>query len=211
MALEDLLTRLEMRGVDTGETPRNQGRVAAKPVPVLGCTPDTPDTPQNGDGGPAGKTGGTDETEPIACTRRVDAIESRSSETTVQASVLPMPAAHEAAIRTWLAYVKDADVTVNDEVLAECRSNVYARAYFLRLAEGVPHLGEPDDRPRCNQCANLTPSGHCLAAWRGEILAHSDFMPVPDLPLRCEAYKPMDVEQDDPEESRGCRRGPILN
>lgn len=50
MALDDLLTMLEQRAVDTPDTPCNPSKESAKPAPILACTPDTADTPQNDKG-----------------------------------------------------------------------------------------------------------------------------------------------------------------
>ena len=55
---------------------------------------------------------------------------------------------------------------------------------------------EIDERRRCDQCANLTGRGLCLAAWRGEIVASRNFEPVCDLPQRCIGYLPKATETD---------------
>lgn len=55
---------------------------------------------------------------------------------------------------------------------------------------------EYDDRRRCDQCANLTEHGSCLAAMRGEINSSRIYSPVPDLPQRCVGYLPMATEAD---------------
>lgn len=45
-----------------------------------------------------------------------------------------------------------------------------------------------DEMVTCQQCANLSGRGRCLAAARGEIDAARDYSPVPDLRRRCERY-----------------------
>lgn len=68
-------------------------------------------------------------------------------------------------------------------------------------------LREIDERRRCDQCANLTGRGLCLAAWRGEIVASRNFEPVRDLPQRCVGYLPKPGE---PDQRTGRQRWPGL-
>ena len=64
-----------------------------------------------------------------------------------------------------------------------------------------------DLRP-CLWCRNLTRSGRCLAAWRGELRAARDYSPTkPDLPQRCIGYLP---PGDDPDQRPGRERWPEL-
>lgn len=64
-----------------------------------------------------------------------------------------------------------------------------------------------DLRP-CTWCRNLTRSGRCLAAWRGELRAARDYEPTfPGQPHRCIGYVPRD---DDPERTTGRERWPEL-
>ena len=53
-------------------------------------------------------------------------------------------------------------------------------------------LPDTDDRRTCQQCTNLTPSGRCLAAARGELpyVASRRYEPVQDVLRRCEGYAP---------------------
>lgn len=98
--------------------------------------------------------------------------------------------AEEAAIRAWLAHIEETDEAIIAIVLEQCRADAEALRYFLRRAAEVPQSADYDDRRRCNQCANLTPRGLCLAARRGEIVASRNYEPVRDFPRRCEGYAP---------------------
>jgi hypothetical protein len=57
--------------------------------------------------------------------------------TVAVASPLPPPlsAGDEAAIRAWLAHIAETDLETIAEVLDHCRTDMEARAYFLRRAE----------------------------------------------------------------------------
>lgn len=110
--------------------------------------------------------------------------------------VVAMTAKEEMAIRTWLVHIEEPDTDVA-EVLKKCRVNMEVRAYFLWCADEVPRP-EPDydDRRNCGQCVNLAPSGLCLAARRGEIIANPTYHPVGDVPRRCEGYAPRPDDSD---------------
>lgn len=83
-----------------------------------------------------------------------------------------LTADEEMTIRAWLVQIEESDADIIAEVLDRCRADPEARAYFLRRADEVPRPMPGDyDRRHCAQCANLAPSGLCLAAWRGEIIA----------------------------------------
>jgi hypothetical protein len=119
-----------------------------------------------------------------------------------------MTAEEETAIRIWLAHIEETDTDIIAEVLIQCRADLEARAYFLRRADEVPRpLPDDDDRRHCAQCANRAPSGLCLAARRGEIIASRTYHPVDHLPRRCEGYAP---GPDDPDRRPGCERWPGL-
>lgn len=64
-----------------------------------------------------------------------------------------------------------------------------------------------DDRRCCNECANLLLSGHCQAAQNRDISASYSYMPIPDLPRRCEAFAPL---PDDLDQRAGAERWPGL-
>ena len=69
---------------------------------------------------------------------------------------------------------------------------------YRAIAEerGSVLLSDEDDRRRCDQCANLTERGLCLAARRGDIVASREYRPVPALPRRCEGYAPKATDTD---------------
>lgn len=73
---------------------------------------------------------------------------------------------------------------------------------------------EADDGMRaCIDCANLSPGGRCLAAWRGEsmgagIATSRSWRPrEPERPQRCGAYKPGPADSD---RRTGRERWPFL-
>jgi hypothetical protein len=111
-------------------------------------------------------------------------------------------------VRAWLSHIGQTDEASTAEVLAKCRADPGALAYFLnRAAETAIPLMDDDNRRYCAQCANLTPKGRCLAAWRGEIMAGRNYSPVPDLLRRCEGYLP---KASDPDPRTGRQRWPGL-
>jgi hypothetical protein len=108
-------------------------------------------------------------------------------------------------------------------ILADARNTEADRAEALAVA-----LGDPDNallsfralaaraierfsdtRRTCRQCANLSPQGRCLAAWRGERPwgALPGYSPVADLPQCCPSYRP---EANDPDRRTGRERWPSL-
>lgn len=97
----------------------------------------------------------------------------------------------EAVINAWLGHIEETDPAVIDSVLNDCRINAKIRNWFLvQAAEEPKPVMWPDDRRCCNQCANLTQRGLCLAAWRGEINASRNYEPICDLLMRCGCYEP---------------------
>jgi hypothetical protein len=79
----------------------------------------------------------------------------------------PLSDADGARVRAWLTYIGEADTATVGEVLDKCEPNREARAYFLRRAAEAPGADTWDNRRACDQCANLTRRGRCLAAGRG--------------------------------------------
>lgn len=78
-------------------------------------------------------------------------------------------------------------------------------APFSELRVDVAAWG--DLRP-CLVCRNLSPTGRCLAAWRGEIDGSRDYFPsIRNQPKRCYGYAPTDA---DPEQTPGRERWPYL-
>src|SRR5690348_15936849 len=53
--LDDLLSILESRGIDTSATACETTKVSAKPAPIKACTSATPATSKNSDGGNEGR------------------------------------------------------------------------------------------------------------------------------------------------------------
>jgi hypothetical protein len=77
------------------------------------------------------------------------------------------------------------------------------RALMAERADAPPPARKGDDRMQtCRQCANLTATGRCLAALRGEdfgpgIAVSRQFAPLePDRPQRCAAYAPGSGDAD---------------
>lgn len=104
----------------------------------------------------------------------------------------------ESTIRAWLAHIGETDTATIAEVLDKCGTDTKARQDLIRWIEKTrpqPVTFE-DDRRRCDQCANLTGRGHCLAAWRGEIAVTRLYEPVRDLLHRCPGYLPKAAETD---------------
>lgn len=115
-----------------------------------------------------------------------------------------MTTEEETAVRAWLTYIEETDSEIITLVLRRCQSDVEVRAYILRHAEEVTRpMPDNDDRRHCAQCANLAPSGLCLAAWRGEIIASRTYRPIDYLPRRCEGYLP---RSDDRNQRPRCKR-----
>jgi hypothetical protein len=114
----------------------------------------------------------------------------------------------ESAVRAWLAYIEEKDEAIIADVLTRCRTDPEARRYFVARSSQAPRLTVfYDDRRRCDQCANLTDRGRCLAARRGEIVAGRDYEPIRDLLRRCEGYAP---GPDDSDRRQGRDRWPGL-
>lgn len=90
---------------------------------------------------------------------------------TVAVASHPAPALSEndeAAIRAWLAYIAETNADTISEVLAQCRTDMEARAYFLRRAEEVPSPVAGDQWVRCVECHRFRridhPNlGHCAS------------------------------------------------
>ena len=120
----------------------------------------------------------------------------REIEATNKATV-PMSPGEESAIRAWLAHIEESDPAIIADLLEKCRTDADARSYFIGRAAEVPRpWGIDDDRRHCDQCANLTGRGLCLAARRGEIVANRIYTPVRDLLHRCEGYAPGPEDTD---------------
>lgn len=112
-------------------------------------------------------------------------------------TIVPMIQKDEAAILAWLVHIDETDPAALAEVMNKCAEDIKERTFFLKLALEVPYpVAIADDRRHCDQCANLTERGLCLAARRGEINATRIHTPVRDLPQRCVGYLPKASDMD---------------
>ncbi|MBY0377262.1 MAG: hypothetical protein K2Q33_01695 [Gammaproteobacteria bacterium] len=91
----------------------------------------------------------------------------------------------------WLETIGETNAEAIAMVIRQCQEDTTVRDYFLgvAMARRTANIDMSDDRRYCYQCANLSPTGHCLAVRRGEIKASRDYRPMGDLPLRCEGYQ----------------------
>lgn len=112
-------------------------------------------------------------------------------------ATVSMTPEEETAIRAWLAHTEETALATIADVLDRCRVDLNERKILLRWADEAPRpLAVDDDRRRCDQCANLTGRGLCLAARRDEINAARIHEPVPDLLQRCVGYMPKASDAD---------------
>lgn len=109
----------------------------------------------------------------------------------VKTTPVSMTQEEETAIRAWLVHIEETDPATIAAVMDKCLTNIDERKILLQWAKVVPRPpAVDDDRRRCDQCANLTERGLCLAARRGEINATRIHEPVRDLLQRCIGYMP---------------------
>jgi hypothetical protein len=65
-----------------------------------------------------------------------------------------------------------------------------------------------DNRRRCQHCLNLSRVGTCaVASPGGPVSARRGYEPIPDIPRRCEGYRP---NEEDPDQRPGAERWPGL-
>ena len=226
MALVDLLTKMEGREVDTSDTACNPPEVSGKPAPNMACTRATPATPETIAGGAGSLILGIGDTSTTYCWWLVhfrdrnpvevacypeatrteilekypDAVAAKPFTPTIRQPSAPMTTEEEAAIRAWLALIKETDPATITEVMGRCQRDVDARDYFTRRgADSLQKIGISaafyDDRRTCNQCSNLI-ARRCQAAKRGEIVASRNYEPIRELPRRCEGYAPGAADPD---------------
>lgn len=113
------------------------------------------------------------------------------------------------ALRVALADPADALICVR-ALVAELEPKRYARAH-----EAGPYTAAPlatrtsDDRRTCRDCANLSGTGRCLSAARGnrDTDAGRSGFPIDDLLRRCAGYAP---GADDPDRRPGAERWPVM-
>ena len=112
-------------------------------------------------------------------------------------------------IITWLNSIGETNAEAIASAIRRCQEDMAVRDYFLgvAMAHKTANMDIDDDRRYCHQCANLNPTGHCLAAWRGENKASRNYRLLGDLPLRCEGYQP---KPDDPDQRQAYERWPKL-
>jgi hypothetical protein len=127
----------------------------------------------------------------------------------------PRPAcAGEDRVRAWLAQIGEDDPGSIEEVLAKCRADAEARAYYLRRADEIPL--PPWQRPEatvdsglrsCTECRNISDEGFCRAVRRGELRGVRTWQPDPTLSRRCVSYAP---GPDNRDQRPGRERWPFL-
>lgn len=140
---------------------------------------------------------GLDTERPLAGLAELALADSRQAQAVNSSPVAPLASEEESAIRAWLTHIEETDPITIADVLDKCRADLNERKVLLRWAEEVPRqLTVDDDRRRCEQCANLTERGLCLAARRGEINATRIHEPVRDLLQRCVGYMPKATDID---------------
>lgn len=112
-------------------------------------------------------------------------------------------------ILSWFEAIGESNAEAIAGVIRRCQEDIAVRQYFLgvAMAHRAALMDMSDDRRYCHQCLNLSATGHCLAAWRGEIKASRDYRPMSNLPLRCEGYQP---KADDPDQRQAHERWPGL-
>ena len=92
-------------------------------------------------------------------------------------------------ILTWLDSIGESNAEIIARVIRRCQEDIAVRNYFLGIAMTLRIAsGETDDRHYCHECANLTATGHCLAAQQGKIKSSQDYKPMGDLAFRCEKF-----------------------
>jgi len=113
------------------------------------------------------------------------------------------------ALRDWMRAATVATPATDGHSARPSAATVAIVAVATRSPAGMRTTARGDDRRTCQQCANLSLQGRCLAAWRGERPwgAHSDYSPAPDLLQHCASYLPGPADMD---RRRGCDRWPNL-
>jgi hypothetical protein len=113
------------------------------------------------------------------------------------------------ALLSWLVDIGETNAEAIARVIRRCQEDMAIRDYFLRvaMAHKTANTDFDDDRRYCHQCASLSPTGHCMAAWRGEIKASRNYRRIGDLRLRCKGYQP---KADDPDQRQASDRWPGL-
>ena len=161
MALDDLLTMLERRGVDTPDTPCHPAGVSTKPAPIDACTLDTPDTPQKDNGGndvsrardhadrkssrwwlfhyadnsPKEVSYCPLVTHAEALAGEPDAISAQPFQPVPRQPKERLSERDETLIRVWLARINETNDEMIAAVLNQCRGDADAKLSYIRLAQ----------------------------------------------------------------------------
>lgn len=167
MGLDALLAKLQREAV-TPVTPSISLGVTAEALPLLAVPLVTPVTPQD------------DHDQSFHAGRwRPDEL---------------LAGDQEAAVLAWLSEIGETDRAIVAEVLALCRHDDDARAYYLIRAG---YAVTDDERRRCSQCGNLR-SGVCVVARPGGLVsAIVGYRPaLPGVLHRCAGYPPNASDTD---------------
>lgn len=161
MALDDLLTMLERRGVDTPDTPCNPAGVSAKSAQIGDCTRDTPNTPQKvnveiearkADGATLGAASCwwrlhyadnppkevsycPPVTHAEALAGEPDAISAQPFQPVPRQPKERLSERDETLIRVWLARINETNDEMIAAVLNQCRRDADAKTSYIHLAQ----------------------------------------------------------------------------
>ncbi len=184
MALEALIARLQHDAATSATSAISVG-VAAKPAPMLGCTPATPATPQK------------------CNTRSLPAFAGVSWRWRLHfADREPMEVAFspEATHGEVLDFYPDA--------LAAEPIEAGGQEPGAIMAGDIPAKTDGDSLRTCNDCGNLRGAVCIVAKPGGLVSAIVGYRPgLPELPRRCAGYSP---NADDPDQRPGHERWPGL-
>ena len=215
MALDDLLTKMEGRAVDTSDTACNPPEVSAKPAPNMACTLDTPDTSQNvsAEGwalfnawlfhftdrddlqvmfAPAVNHAGALSYYPdaVAAEPMLDRAQRKPSKAE----------ANEITALIQAVFAGDSDVNRNEALAAALADPDGALLCYRTIVEerGIALPDTDDDRRRCSQCLNLR--GRACTIAKPEcgalVVANQGYQPDPARLMRCAGYLPMVGDTD---------------
>lgn len=103
-----------------------------------------------------------------------------------------------------------------EAALTSFRESAREKQARVRFWQSGPYTSAPlaerdptDDRRLCTDCANRTPQGRCLSAWRreGPGAAAREYYPISNLLRRCGCYAP---RAHDPDQRPGAERWPCV-
>lgn len=154
---------------------------------------------QNGENALAGAYTKNEGNLTITCTQKNIELASHQAANDKPSNELAgnMRQSEHALLVQWLAHIGETDQAEVAHFLVLCQHNLSDKQWFLAKAKrDMPITAVPDERRTCQQCANLTPRGICLAAHRGEISASRSFSPVTTIPMRCKGFAPGSADRD---------------